>query len=120
MVWVGLAWMPVGTEHDRDMPTWDCPSCARRFGRANQRHGVGLVVLGWAVEATGHGQRLLGQHLVEVGELAGPLVTHDRPVVDERHPCGVVAAVLQPAQPVDDHILGRLLSDVPHDSAHSP
>ena len=42
----------------------------------------------------------------------------DRAAVDERDPGGVVAAVLQPPQPLDDHVLRVLFTDVPHDSAH--
>ena len=40
------------------------------------------------------------------------------PVVDQRDPGGVVAAVLQPPQALDHDVLRLLVTDVPHDSAH--
>ena len=42
------------------------------------------------------------------------------PSCDQRDAGGVVAAVLQPAQPLDHDVLRLLLADVPHDSAHGP
>ena len=67
------------------------------------------------------GQRLVGERLLEVGELAGALAPRDgRRRDDERDPGGVVAAVLQPAQALDDDVLSLLVPDVPHDAAHGP
>ena len=37
---------------------------------------------------------------------------------DQRDPGRVVAAVLEPAQTLDDDVLGLLVADVPHDAAH--
>ena len=70
-------------------------------------------------DAGGHlRQRGVGDGLLEVGQLAGLLVGQQRPVEHERDPGGVVAAVLEPSQALDHHVLRRLLADVAHDSAH--
>jgi hypothetical protein len=54
----------------------------------------------------------------QLGDVAGALVD-DQPAGSEHgHPGGVVAAVLQPAQPVDEHGDGVLLADVGDDAAH--
>ena len=39
--------------------------------------------------------------------------------VDEGDAGGVVAAVLQPPQPLDDDVASLLVADVPHDPAHA-
>jgi hypothetical protein len=63
-------------------------------------------------------QWVVGQRLVEVRELAGPLACSDLSVADEGDAGGVVAAVLQPAQALHDDLQGRLAADVTHDAAH--
>ena len=65
------------------------------------------------------GQRLVGDELLEVGQLAGLALDGQRPAVEDGHPGAVVAAVLQAAQPVEHHLEGLLLTDVPHDAAHA-
>ncbi len=46
---------------------------------------------------------------------------HAMPAVgDQGDPGGVVAAVLQPPQALDDDVLRLLVADVPHDAAHGP
>ena len=56
-------------------------------------------------------QRVVRDRLLEVGELAGPLVARRScPSVDQRDPGGVVAAVLQAPQPLDDDVLRLLLA----------
>ena len=64
------------------------------------------------------GSGCLLDRLLEVGQLAGPLVRDDRAAVDEGDPGGVVAAVLQAAQTLDHDVARLLVADVPHDSAH--
>ena len=46
--------------------------------------------------------------------------TRCAPSVHQRDPGGVVAAVLQPPQALDDDVLSLLVADVPHDAAHGP
>ena len=65
------------------------------------------------------GSGLSSMRLLEVGQLAGPLVRDDRAAVDEGDAGGVVAAVLQTAQALDDDVACLLVADVPHDSAHA-
>ncbi len=63
-------------------------------------------------------QRGVRDRLLQVGELAGPLVRVDPPVGHEGDARGVVAPVLEAAQPLDDDTLRLLVSDIAHDSAH--
>ena len=59
------------------------------------------------------------QRLLEVGQPSCPPPhRHPAVAVEHRHPRRVVAAVLHPAQRVDDDVTGRTLSDVADDSAH--
>ena len=93
-------------------------------GAAQVRVGVDVVgravggPAGVADAGRGRRQRGLLDRLLEVGELAGPLVGASDAVVRERDAGGVVAAVLQAAQALDDDVLGLLVTDVAHDSAH--
>jgi hypothetical protein len=66
----------------------------------------------------GRRQRVLGQHLLQVRQLAGLLGRAQRPVGDDGDPSGVVAPVLEPAQAFDDHVPGVLRTDISHDAAH--
>ena len=65
---------------------------------------------GVADAGRGRRERGVGERLLEVGELAGPLLRGDAAVVDQRDPGRVVAAVLQPAEPLDHDVLGLLRS----------
>ncbi len=65
----------------------------------------------------GRWQRLVGEHLLEVGELARALAPRDRAIGHQRDPGGVVSAVLEASQALDD--LRLLVADVPHDPAHA-
>ena len=69
-----------------------------------------------AVVAAGNGA--LGQHLLEVGELAGLLRRRSATVGEDGDACGVVAPVLQPAEAFQDHVPGVLRTDISHDAAH--
>jgi hypothetical protein len=60
----------------------------------------------------------VGDRLLEVGELAGLLRDRQRRVGDDGDAGRVVAAVLQPAQAVEHHVLGLPGPDVTHDPAH--
>jgi hypothetical protein len=61
---------------------------------------------------------LVGEELVEIGELAG-LLRGDHPVtVDQRDAGGVVAAVLEASQAAHDHVESRAMAHVADDSAH--
>ena len=65
------------------------------------------------------GQRGLLDGLLQVGQLAGALVRGDHAIGDQGDAGGVVAAVLQAPQALDDDVTGLLVADVPHDSAHA-
>ncbi len=87
---------------------------------------VRVAVVGGAVRGparvadAGHrrGQRLVGERLVEVADLARALLERDPAVDGERHPGGVVAAVLEPPESLDHHSLGLLRAHVTDDSTH--
>src|SRR3954453_19366080 len=66
-------------------------------------------------------QRVVGHLLLEVVQLAG-LAGHLEPAVavQDGDARAVVAAVLQPAQPIHDHIESLLMTDVAHNAAHGP
>jgi hypothetical protein len=91
---------------------------------ADVRVGVGVV--GRTVrrparvaDADGRlGQRLVADRLLEVPELAGPLLGGQRPVCGQGDAGGVVAAVLEATQALDDHTLGAPVTHVTHDPAH--
>ena len=102
------------------------PLCTRPRGcPAPVRVGVGVVggavggPAGVADAGRRGGQRRLLERLLEVGQLARPLVRGDRPVVDQGDAGRVVAAVLQSPQPLDHDVARLLAADVPDDSAHA-
>ena len=64
------------------------------------------------------GSGCVGEDLLQVGQLAGLLRRAQLPVGDDGDARGVVAPVLQPAQPVQDDVPGVLRTDVTHDAAH--
>ena len=91
--------------------------------------GVGVVVGGSTVSGpTGMAdgrrrlrQRLGGDGVLKVDELPRTLAEGDVVSVDDGHPGGVVAPVLQPGQPLHDDVQGRpvrRLTNVTHDSTH--
>ena len=75
--------------------------------------GVGIAIGRGAVggppgvsDAGGrHGERVLGEGLLEVGQLAGLLVGEELAVAHERDAGGVVTAVLEPSQTLDHDVL---------------
>ena len=64
------------------------------------------------------GERVGADDLLEVRQLAGAAAQVDRAVADDRDAGRVVAAVLEPPQPVDEDGHDVLRSDVADDSAH--
>jgi hypothetical protein len=88
-----------------------------RVGVAVGRRPVGGPA--GVADADRPGDLALGEHLLEVGQLAG-LALHLElaVVVQDRHARAVVAAVLQPAQPVEHDLERLLVPDVAHDAAH--
>src|SRR5918999_668942 len=88
-----------------------------------------LEVCGWALTSFGPpgvadaqpvaGQRLPGEEVLQVAQLAGLLRREHLPISDDGHARGVVTAILQPAQAVDHDIEGGLRADVPDDSTHA-
>src|SRR5450759_5523838 len=65
----------------------------------------------------GAGQRMRGDLLVQVGQLAGATLD-GQAAVEDGHPGAVVAAILQSAQAVHDDTQRLLIPDVPNDSTH--
>src|SRR5664279_135144 len=65
----------------------------------------------------GAGQRMRGDLLVQVGQLAGAALD-GQAAVEDGHPGAVVAAILQSAQAVHDDTQRLLIPDVPNDSTH--
>jgi hypothetical protein len=64
-------------------------------------------------------QRLVAEHRLEVGELAGGAAHLELAVdVDHRDAGGVVAAILEQLEPVEKDRSRRLVADVADDSAH--
>ena len=63
-------------------------------------------------------ERVAGEHLFETGELAGAAPQLDLAVAHDGHPRRVVAAILEPPQPVDQNRKDLLLADIPDDPAH--
>jgi hypothetical protein len=90
-----------------------------RAGAVDVRVGVAVgrrAVRGPAgvPDAERAGQRLVGDLLLEVGQLAGLALDLQRALVVEHGDArAVVAAVLEPAQAVEHHVEGGLLTDVP-------
>src|SRR5689334_14444363 len=64
--------------------------------------------------------RRLGQRLVQVGQLPGPLLGQQYALVDHGYASRVIPAVLQPTKPVQYHSERRPGPGVPHDPAHAP
>ncbi len=64
------------------------------------------------------GRQFAGNELVEVLDAAGLLGDLQLTVADDRDAGGVVAAVFQASQALDDHIQGGAGSDVSDDAAH--
>lgn len=87
---------------------------------------VGVTVGGRAVRGppgvtepgARHRQRPFLQRLLQVHQLPGPLGRGQRAVGDDRHARGVVTAVFEPAQPLDDDVERWAMSCVSHDPAH--
>ena len=65
------------------------------------------------------GERIGADHLLEVRQLAGAAPQVDRAAADDGDARRVVAAILEPPQPVDQDRHDVLRSDVADDSAHS-
>jgi hypothetical protein len=79
--------------------------------------GAPCVALPEPDRAGRHG--LLAEHGDQVGELAGFFPQRQPPAPgDHRDAGGVVAAVLQAAQSLDDHVQRLARTCVPHDAAH--
>ena len=80
-------------------------------GQVRVRVAVGRAAVrrppGVADADGGRRQRLVGEDLLQVGQLAGLLRRAQLPVSDDRDACGVVAPVLQPAQALQDRRPGR-------------
>ena len=100
-------WM-TATEPSADRCGWALRSVGPAVGRPP----------GVADADRGRRERLVGEHLLQVGQLAGLLRRAQLAVGDDRDPRGVVAPVLEPAQPVQDDVPGVLRTDVTHDAAH--
>src|SRR5919205_62683 len=65
------------------------------------------------------GQGLVGEDLLQVGQLAGLLRRRLPTVSEDGDARRVVPPVLQPAQTLQDDVQGVLQADVSHDAAHS-
>ena len=63
-------------------------------------------------------QRILTEQALQVGEFACLLSDMKTAVGHNGNTSGVIAAVLQPAQALDDHLECLLLADIAHDPAH--
>ncbi len=63
-------------------------------------------------------ERVDGQHLFEPGELSGAAPQLNRAIADNSHPRRVVAAVLEPPQPIDQDGKHLLVADVANNAAH--
>ena len=77
---------------------------------ADRAGGAGLRVAGGP----------LGEHLLQVGQLAGLLLGQQLVVADDGDAGRVVAAVLQPPQTVEHDAERRARAGVTHDSTHGP
>ena len=66
------------------------------------------------------GQRVRSEQGLQVGELAGLLPDLQLTAGDHRDAGRVVAAVLQPPQPLDHDLQGLLRPHIAHDSTHDP
>src|SRR5579862_1994351 len=85
------------------------------------------VLIGWppvsrpsrVADACRAVQRISFQNVLEVGELADPLAAKDPAAVDDGNSRGIVAAILEPAQPVqqDGHDVTR--PHIPDNSTHT-
>src|SRR6185503_1821032 len=93
-----------------------------RAGLVRMRVALGrLAVRGPArvTDADATRDRSIVQRRLEIAELADRAPDRDRAFLEDRDAGGVVAAVLEPPQRVEDHLLGVLTAtDVADDSAH--
>src|SRR4030095_534046 len=87
--------------------------------------GMGVLFRGTAVggparvaDAERAGQRLLSQHALEHLDAAGGAPDVKRALVEHRDARGVVAAILEPLQSLDDDADRALVTDVADDSTH--
>src|SRR5262249_41583865 len=88
------------------------------IGRATVGSPPGVPYSGGALGDRGPAR--VGQRLVQVGQLPGPLLG-DQPVLGEhRHTGRVIPSVLQPAQPVHHDAQRRTGAGVTHDPTHAP
>jgi methyl coenzyme M reductase gamma subunit len=62
--------------------------------------------------------RLGEEHLLQLGDLPGFLAHQQVAVLGHGDPGRVVAAVLQPLEPLDEQRRDLLVADVSHDPAH--
>src|SRR3990172_8414945 len=105
------------------------PLCTTTVEPARWGGGVGMRVAlgGLAVggparvpEAHVAAQRSLAEDRLEVAELPERAAHREAPVLEDRDAGGVVAAVLEAAQPADHHVHGLLFpTDVADDPAHA-
>ncbi len=103
---------------DRDLARGVAVRVGVAVGRPAVGGPAGVAEAGAAREAGGVG---FGQRRLQVGQPAGAAAHGQAAVtVEQRDARGVVAAVLHPAQRVDDDAAGVPRSDVADDSTHSP
>ena len=98
------------------------------LGRRPPRCGCALSSVGppWVAQrvcpmpVVDGGSGCVGERLLEVGRACRPACAwRSRPSVDQGDAGGVVAAVLEPAQALDDHVdAPASVADVAHDAAH--
>jgi hypothetical protein len=69
-------------------------------------------------EAVEAGQRIAGDDVLEVGQLAGTAPDVETVAVDDRDARGVVAPVFKPPQALDEDRHDRFVADVTDDAAH--
>jgi hypothetical protein len=82
---------------------------------------VGSTVGGPAGMAEAGGalrERRLGERLAKSLEFSGAALGRKLPVGDHPDARGVIAAILQPPQPIHDDVESLARSDIPHNSAH--
>ena len=103
------------------------PLCTRATRRRWPRCGCALRSLGRRGWPSGCArcrswppEGVVGERLVEVGQLPGPLLRGDAAGMDQGDSGRVVAAVLEAPEPLDHDALRLLRSHVSHDSAHGP
>ena len=99
--------------HDDDLPGAVAVRVGVLLGRPAVRRPARVADAVVAVE------RVRGQHFLEPRELPRAAPQLDRAVADDGHARRVVAAILEPPQPVDEDGDDLLAADVSDDSAHS-